>query len=335
MHWVTKRIGRAILTVFLVVNLSFLAIRQLPGGPMDYLLAQLSQMSSGMDEDRMEAIAETYLAVNPSESLQDQYVDYMVALLQGDFGRSIYYNEPVASIYAKAIPWTLFVLILGTILTYGGGIVLGMLMAHHEGSRFDSSSSVISIVMNSIPYYILAILFAFVIGDLWGILPATGRYNTATTPGVNWPFIVGVIKHATLPIASLVLTGFGGWALAMRGNSISILGADYLRVARLRGIAENRIATRYIGWNAILPLYTSLMISLGFIFGGSVVLEQIFVYRGVGFYLFQGISARDYPLMMGGFIIITLAVICGLIIAELTYGFIDPRAREGGENEAY
>jgi peptide/nickel transport system permease protein len=121
----------------------------------------------------------------------------------------------------------------------------------------------------------------------------------------------------------------------MRGNSISVLGNDYLRVARMRGLSERRIATNYVAKNAILPMYTGLMISIGFMFGGSIILEEIFRYRGMGYYVFTSIGSRDYPLMMGGFITITVAVVISIFIADLTYGKLDPRVRRGDEREAY
>lgn len=338
MNWIVKRAIRSVFTVVIVVNLSFVMIQQLPGGPMDYLISQLQAgEGSNMDPQQVEAIAESYLNVNPNEPFLVQYQDYMTSLLlEGDLGTSTWYNDPVAEILGNALPWTLFLFVTATILTFLIGIVLGAYMAYIEGSNADSGLSIFSVVTNSVPYYIVAIMFVYIIALQWGMFPSSGRMNPQTTPGFNYPFIAGVFNHAFLPILSLIVTGVGGWALAMRANSIRILGEDYLRVARLRGISSRRIITRYVGRNAILPLYTTFMINLGYVLGGSVVLEQIFAYRGVGYYLFEGVVSRDYPLMMGGFLLITIAVIVGVFISELTYGLLDPRAEEGGEgNETY
>jgi len=336
MHWAIKRIVRAMFTVFLVINLTFVLLRQLPGGPMSFLRSQLRGAGSTMSTEQINTIAQVYINVNPEESLLNQYVDYMSSFLMGDFGQSFWYNEPVAKILGNALPWTVFLFTVATVLTFVIGILLGALMGYLEGSRFDLGATVYSILGNSIPYYVFGILALFVLGYQMDLVPVTGRMDPNTTPGVNLPFIIGVLQHALLPIASLVLTGLGGWALSMRGNSIRILGEDYLRVARLRGLSDRHIATEYVGRNAILPLYTSLMITLGAIFGGSVVLEKIFVYRGLGYYLFRAVQTRDYSLMMGGFILITVAVIIGVLIAELTYGKLDPRIREGSaQHESY
>jgi peptide/nickel transport system permease protein len=148
------------------------------------------------------------------------------------------------------------------------------------------------------------------------------------TPGVNLPYIKGVLHHAALPILSQVVIT-GGIALQMRGNSIRVLGEDYLRVARLRGLSDYLIATRYVGRNAVLPIYTGLMISIGAMFGGAVVLETIFKYRGMGYYLVRAVQTRDFPLMMGAFTMIAVAVVIALLIADITYGQLDPRAGRG------
>lgn len=334
MNWILKRLGRVVITVFLVIHFTFLLIHFLPGSPMDYLQAQLTRQQ-GLSEGEVEAMAEVYLNMHPDQSLAEQYIDYMSSLLTGNLGTSIYYNEPVSELLATAIPWTVFLMLNAIAISFTIGISLGALMAYLEGSRFDSVSTVISIVSNSIPYYIIAILLVYVVGHQWGLFPVTGRYDDATTPGVNLEFMRGVLYHATLPALSWAFAGLGGWALAMRANSISILGEDYLRVGRLRGLPTHRLTLRYVARNAILPLYTNMMVVIGYAFGGAVVLETIFVYRGVGYYLFMGIDSRDYPLMMGGFIVITIAVVTALFLAELTYGRLDPRAREGGNNESF
>jgi peptide/nickel transport system permease protein len=259
----------------------------------------------------------------------------MAALLQGDFGQSTRYGESVLSIIGPAIPWTVFLTGSALFIGFVVGVTLGAFMAYKEGSRFDLASTGVGLFLNSTPGYVVALVLVAYLGYRQGLFPTTGRYASATTPGLNLPFLASVLYHGALPIASMAIVAFGGWALSMRGNSIRILGEDYLRVARLRGLPTRRIAMRYVGRNAILPMYTGLMIAIGTVFGGAVIIENIFAYPGVGFYLIQGIGANDYPLMMGGFILITVAMIVGITIADLTYGWLDPRAKGGGSRESY
>lgn len=330
MKWILKRIARSLFTIFAVVNLSFVLIYFLPGGPLAYLRAQIPP---GQPLN-----ADTYLNMDPDQPLEEQYVDYMSSLARGDMGQSLhpdFLGTPVSEILAEAVPWTVFLMFNALALSFGIGLTLGATMAYFEGTKFDNVATVVSITLNSIPYYVIAILFAFVLGHQLELFPPAGRYDGSTTPGVNWAFISSALHHAALPVFSWVLYGFGGWALAMRGNSIRLLGEDFIRVGRLRGLPRHRLAINYVGRNAILPLYTSMLIAVGYAFGGAIVLEVIFGYRGMGYYLYRAVLASDYPLLMGGFILIVVAVISALFMAELTYGKLDPRAREGGNNETY
>lgn len=302
---------------------------------MDFLRAQIREQNSGMSSQAITSLVESYTKVNPEEPLWDQYISYVMSILQGDMGTSIWYGEPVSQILFDALPWTLFVMSLALLLTFSLGIGLGAVMAYKEGTRFDYVSSVVSIGFNSIPYYVLAVLFLFVLAFQLQLFPTSGRMSTGVEPGFTLTFLVDILYHATLPVLSFVLTRFGFQALAMRGNSINVLGENYLRAAEIRGLPGRRIALHYVGRNAVLPLYTTLMISIGTMFGGAVILEQLFNYPGVGYYMFQAIDARDYPLLMGAFIIITTAIVISILIADLTYGKIDPRAQGGGDRETY
>ncbi|QIO24451.1 ABC transporter permease [Haloarcula sp. JP-L23] len=336
MSYILKRLGRSVLTVFVVVSASFGLVRLLPGGPLDYLRAQMIQQGGGdlsAAEINRRIAAQTNIAVD--EPVYVQYVDYMTSIVQGDFGRSIWYEEPVASVIGPAIPWTVFLTASALFLTFTVGVSLGAFMAYKEGSTFDVTSTGVGLVLNSTPSYVVALLLIAFLGYQFQLFPTGGRYASELTPGLNVPFLMSVLYHGILPILSMAVVGFGGWALSMRGNSIRVLGEDYLRVARLRGLPTRRIAIRYVARNAILPMYTGLMIAIGTVFGGAVIIENIFAYPGVGFYLIQAINARDYPLMMGGFILITVAMVVGITIADLTYGWLDPRASGGESREAY
>ncbi|MCU4744362.1 ABC transporter permease [Halobacteria archaeon AArc-m2/3/4] len=335
-NYYVERLAQLIITTLAVITLSFALLRLMPGGPMDYLRAQLaSEMGSGRSSDEIDAIVESYVSVNPNDPIYIAYFDYVTSILQGDFGQSIWYSRPVSEILAEALPWTVFIMLSALIFTFTIGIALGAAMAYFEGSRFDTSATIVSVILTSIPYYIFALVLLFAFAYQIQIFPTGDLYARGETPGLNISFLRSALHHATLPILSLVLTGFGGWALSMRGNAVRILGEDYLRVAELRGIPDYRISLKYVGQNAVLPMYTGLMISIGFMFGGAVILEEIFKYPGLGYYILRAVEARDYPLLMGGFIVITLAVLVAVLIADLTYGKIDPRAGGGENRETY
>jgi peptide/nickel transport system permease protein len=324
-----------IITFLVVVHLSFVLMQALPGGPARYLRARLMAegVGEGMSLAEVNRLVEVYLNVNPEAGSWERYVSYMSSLLQGDLGRSIWLDKPVTDVYLEAIPWTIFLMGSAILLSYGIGVVLGAVMAYKEGSLFDTEFTALSIVMMSIPFYLFGVLIIYLLAVRNGYFPMTGRYPDGMEAELSIAFVRGVLYHGFLPITSVTLSWIGLVAVSMRGNSIRVLGEDYIRVARLRGLSGRTVSLRYVGRNAILPLYTRFMIALGTLFGGSVILEELFLYKGMGYYLFLGVNSRDYPLVMGGFINVTLTVLAGIFIAELTYGYVDPRAGIGGTHE--
>lgn len=336
MNYYLKRVLRSGFTLWAVVTIAFVLTRLMPGGPVDYLRAQIRQQNPSASEDYIRQQVQSYINIQPDAPIHEQYIEYIVGLTRLDLGNSVFFGRPVASIYAEAIPWTLFLLGSALTISFLISVGLGALLAYDQGSRLDYVMSTVSIVLNSVPYYVAAILLVAVFVTMTGWFPSSGPYGIEQQVGFNLPFIVSLLEHATLPILSVVLTAFGGQALGMRGMSISVLGEDYIRVARLRMLPTHRIALRYVARNAILPIYTGFVIQIAFMLGGSVILEQIFQYPGVGYYFFSAISARDYPLMMGGFLLLSVAVVTAVFVADMTYGLIDPRAGAGGEaSEAY
>jgi len=332
-NYYVRRTARVFVTIFLVASLTFGLVRLLPGGPFTLLRAQL--LRQGVPADEVDARIANLQNIRPDEPLWMQYIDYMTALVQGNLGESISLGEPVVSVLAKAAPWTVFVVLVSTILVFVVGIFLGSLQAYWEGSRFDQLVTGVSISMMSLPFYVVAVLLLYVFAYQFGWLPTAGTISNSVDRSLSVPFVVSALEHSILPIVSYTLGAAGGQALAMRGNSIQVLGNDYVQVARLRGLSDGRIATRYVARNAILPLYTGFLLLLGFRLGGTVILEQIFSYTGLGYYMITALNANDYPLMMGTFLVITVALVVGVYIADLTYSRIDPRISAGESDEAY
>ncbi|WP_227132716.1 ABC transporter permease [Halorubellus salinus] len=332
-HYLAKRTARVLFTVYLVATFTFGMIRLLPGGPLTTLRVKLARQ--GMDPDQINAYIENYQNIRPDATLLEQYQSYMLSVAGGDLGRSISLDEPVTNILAEAVPWTVFVVVVSTVLMFAFAVLFGAMMAYWEGSRFDQALTGVSILSASVPFYVLALLLVYFLGYQYQVLPTGGTTGLAVEKELSVPFVMSALEHAILPVASFTITGMGVQALAMRGNSIQVLGEDYVRVARLRGLADRRIATRYVGRNAILPMYTGFLLLLGFNLGGTIILERIFSYPGLGFYMFKALKARDYPLMMGTFLVITVALVVGAYVADLTYSKVDPRISSGGSNEAY
>ncbi|MFC7138752.1 ABC transporter permease subunit [Halosimplex aquaticum] len=324
-NYYLRRMTQSVITVWAAITFSFVVIRLIPGGPADYIASQIRQRSGGqVSYAQLNRMVELYTNVNPDEPMWKAYIDYMTSILQGDFGRSIFYAEPVWDVLGPAIPWTMFIslfsLVIGTMMVF----LIGGFLAVHEGDKWDVAGSYFVIFTDSVPYYIVALILLFVFGFGTDFFPSGGRYNHDLTPGFNAAFMASVLRHAALPIMSFAVTAWGG--LEFRAHCTRIIGEDYVDVAELRGLPKSRIQLRYIGWNSTLPMYTGLMAGLATIFGGSIIMEQIFRYRGMGFYFYEATMSRDYVTVMAAVILFTVVTVLGLLIADLTYGFIDPRA---------
>lgn len=331
MKYYLKRTAQIPVTIFAVATLTFGLIRLLPGGPFTQLRIELLQR--GIPVEQVDARIETLQNVRPDDPLWQQYIDYMVGLAQLDFGQSISQQEPVLDVLVRALPWTVFLVVTSTILMFIIGVLIGAVQAYWEGSRFDRITSGGSIFLMSIPYYIFAVIFLYVLAFQYQLFPTGNAVARGADGALSLSYFVSVLNHAALPIAAFTIGGIGSTALNMRGNGIQVLGEEFVEVARLRGLSNNRIATRYVARNAILPMYTGLLLMIGFRLGGTVVLEEIFSYPGLGYYMIDAVNANDYPLMMGCFLVITTTLVIGVYIADMTYGLIDPRISAGESNE--
>ena len=330
-----RRVGQAVVTFLVTVTLSFVLYQAMPGGPVEALknaiLSQQAATGGSVNLERINRLVGLYTNIQPDEPMHVQFYQYFSSIiLEQDLGTSIYKNAPVTALIFQRIPWSMFISVYALAIGYAGSIVIGAVMAFKEKSRFDSTTSVLMIVLNSIPYYIFAILLILMVAIKVEIFPYGGRAASGLQPGFTWPYMKSIAYHAVLPILSMSVLGLGG-ALTMRGNAVRVLGEDYLRVANLRGLRSSRIATQYVGRNAILPMYTQFMIGIAGVFSSAVIVEQIFSYPGVGLLMYRAIMVRDYPLLMGSLIIFTTVTIVAILVADLTYGFIDPRISAGGD----
>jgi ABC-type dipeptide/oligopeptide/nickel transport system permease component len=329
-RYLMTRLFQSVITIWAAITVTFGLIKAMPGGPVAYFRAQLA--NRGLDPSKAEAKVQSYLSYDPDAPLWRQYIDYAGGVAQGEFGNSILYSESVPELLLGALPWTVLVLGTAMLITTVLAVVIGALMAYWEGGRFDSVSTVVTMVFDSVPFYITALVLLLFFGYAIPLFPTQGTHSPDVEVGFSLVFIGSVAYHLALPVTASVIGSVGGTALSMRGNSISVLGSDFIRVGRLRGLSQRRLALNYVAHNAFLPMYTGLLISLGFLVGGSVILEQIFAYKGVGFYLFQAISARDFALLMGGFLLITTTFTIGVFLADVTYGLIDPRVDTSDRN---
>jgi peptide/nickel transport system permease protein len=320
-------------TIFVVTTLSFFLIRLMPGSPMEvYINDLISQYAMSYPEARDQASA--LFEVDLEQPLYVQYVAYMGNLLRGNLGNSMLSKgTPVSALMVKFLPWTLFSVGTGLILSFTAGIGLGMLMAYRRESWLDHILSTFASLSHSIPNFLFGIMLVVFLGVQWSLLPIAamrGSMSPGVQPNLSLEFVLDALFHAALPIATYFLTTIGVWMLTMKSSTVAALEEDYVTVARARGLPDSRITTAYVGRNAILPLFTQLTIAAGFIVGGSALIEYVFVYQGIGYVLFSSINQRDYTVMQGVFLTITFTVVFANLLADALYGRLDPRIRLAG-----
>jgi peptide/nickel transport system permease protein len=328
--FLVKRLALAVVTIYVVVTLTFFMVRLMPGNAMSYLESTLSAQGGLTTSEIAQKVSEAY-GVSATGPLWQQYLDYVGNAARLNFGTSILNpSETVLSVVAGALPWTLLVVGLALLISFAIGVVVGTLIAAFPQRLLAKIATGVVSFLAAVPNYLVALVLIYFVADREHLLPSSGPYSLQATPGWNGPFIGSVLQHAALPVLSYVIVAFGGWALTMKGSVSTILGADYVRTGEAWGLARWRVTSSYIGRNAMLPMVTNLGLSLGYLFGGSVFIETFFVYPGLGYYLIESVNERDYPVMMGCFILITVAVVISNLIVDLVYPLVDPRIMSPG-----
>lgn len=323
---ILKRLGLAIATLCLVTVLTFTLINNMPGDPLQQWAIQVAQAQGVTLEEAMKQVRALY-NYDPDEPVITRFGKWVAGLVRGDLGQSLLYKVSVNEIVAQALPWTLLILSLSLVLSFIIGILLGTLIAWMRKSFLDTLITGYASLTGATPDYITALILLIVFGINLQWFPMRGAYTAGIQAGFNWPFIKDVLNHAALPIMAFTFENTAAWALAMKGSAVSVLGEDYITAARVRGLKEGRIATAYMGRNAVLPLVTALAISLGTMIGGATFIESIFAYPGIGWFFAQAINRRDFGMMQGLFLLQAITVIFANLLADLLYTRLDPRIK--------
>lgn len=324
MSFLLKRLAFYLVAFLVAASFNFAIPRLMPGDPVDVMLAQ----SGGtIPEEARAALAATFGFID--EPLSVQFLSYLKSIFTWDFGASIkFYPMPVSEILGRAFPWTVFLTGSALILSFSIGTLFGILAAWRRGQAFDTIMSPVALALQSVPSVVVALtaLYIFAVGHQW--LPTGYAYDPGLDPGFTLAFIGSVAVHAILPVTTLAVVLVGGYLVTMRNNMISQLGEDFVHLAEAKGLSDARVRYNYAARNALLPSVTALALSFGAVFGGSLVTEVVFNYPGVGNLLFLGIIARDFPLIQGQLLIMTMAMLAANFAVDLAYVFLDPRLRK-------
>lgn len=324
-EYVLKRFAMFLLTVWLGTTLIFIIPRLIPGDPVQAMIGRM--VTSGANVENASALIESYRArFGLDQPILIQYFKFLYNTFTFNTGYSLaFFPTQVEAMISRGLLWTLGLLFTALILSFIIGNIFGALLAWRRTPRLAKWLLPISLTFTSIPAYMVGILLLFVFAFRLQWLPYAGNFERGLTEGWNLAFIGSVIKHAILPALSIVLVNMGGWALGMRGMMITTDGEDYMILAEAKGLSPTRIFLRYGIRNAILPQVTALGVALGSLAGGSVLVEMIFTYPGMGYLLYQGILNSDYTIIQGVVSYVIIGVSLAVLILDLTYPLIDPR----------
>jgi peptide/nickel transport system permease protein len=306
----------------------------MPRNPVDLYINQLIA-EQGISYAEAADQASGLFNLDLKAPLHEQYWDFLTRLVRGDLGASfLSAGTPVLSIIAAALPWTLFTVGTGLLLSAVTGILLGLLAAYRRDSKFDTVVSTVSSIISSLPDYLLALLIVVILGTQLRLVPIAqmrGASSPGIAPGFTPDFIGDILFHAALPIAVFYLTGIGHWVLGMKSATMATLEEDYVNAARARGLRDGRIRTAYVGRNAVLPLVAQFALEAGRVVGGAIFVETILVYPGIGLRLISAVNQRDYPVMQGIVLVVTASVVLANLLSDIAYSKLDPRiGRAGG-----
>src|SRR3954451_16550526 len=326
MRFVLRRLGFFALTLWAALTLNFFIPRFMPGSPLDALRARTHNRLSPSALEQML----TSFGYKPHQNWLVQYVDYLGNMVTGRWGISIgaTLGAPVRTLVSQALPWTLGLVGIATVLAFLLGSLVGIVAGWKRGGKVDSILPPVFVVTSALPYFWVGLLLILVF-SVWtdGFLPSDFNYDNTLLPEWSLPFAANVVQHAVLPASTIIITSVGGWVLTMRNNMITTLAEDYVRMGGAKGLSNRKIMIDYAARNAMLPNLSGFAMSLGFVISGAILVEYVFNYPGLGYLLYNAVQNTDYPLMQALFMLFTVAVLVALLICDFVIAWLDPRAR--------
>ena len=333
MRYLLRRLGFFVLTLWAAMTLNFFIPRMMPGNPVSVLKAQLNHSGRVASTQQLNALLASF-GFDPHASLAGQYVTYLKDMVTFHWGVSIggsSLGASVAGMIRQALPWTLGLVGVATVMAFVFGTLIGIVAGWRRGGFLDGVVPPVFVVTSALPYFwvglVAILLFA---NGAHALLPNDGNYDIGLHTEWSWKFISSVLRHAILPAGTILITAIGGWILTMRNTMITTLAEDYVRMARAKGISNRRIMMGYAARNALLPNLSGFAMSLGYVIGGTILVEYVFNYPGLGHMFFLATAGTDYPLLQALFMLVTVAVLICVLLCDFAVLLLDPRARAKG-----
>lgn len=322
-----KRLLQFFIIAFLAATINFFFPRMSGQDPIRQKLIQLQSQGVNVSSEEIAGLIETYNAkFGLDQPLWRQYLNYLGNMARLDFGVSIAnYPSTVLAMISRAIPWTIGLLLMATLISFTIGTIVGALMAWDKAPFFLRAIFPAFFTFSAVPYYLMGVILLYFFAFQIPIFPLFGGFSTEKIPNWSWDFALDIAHHSILPALSIVLAQIGFWAMGMRSMMVTVQGEDYILQAEAKGLKNQRIFYRYAMRNAILPQITGLALSLGTIISGAILVEVVFGYPGVGSVLLQAVRGFDWFVIQGIVFLVIVSVALSMLVIDLIYPFLDPR----------
>jgi peptide/nickel transport system permease protein len=324
MSYLIRRLEFFVITLWAALTMNFVIPRVMPGSPAEAMLVRFHGRASPQVVRTMEVA----LGLHTNENIFQQYGEYLWNTAHLNLGVSLsFFPQSVAKSIMLGLPWTVGLVGISTVIAFALGTLVGMLAAWRRGGLLDGILPTVFIMVSAFPYFWIALIAILIFAFTLNWFPLGFGYDLHQHISFSWDFIVNAVWHGFLPGLTIVVTSIGGWILTMRNTMITTLAEDYVKMARAKGLSPVRIMFMYAGRNAILPNLTGFAMSLGFVISGAILVEIVFNYPGLGYMLLEAVNNEDFALMQGLFLLITVAVLVAVLIADLLTAWLDPRTR--------
>jgi peptide/nickel transport system permease protein len=320
-HFVVRKVGQAVITIAMIVIVNFLLFRMMPGSPERALLRSPHISTEVLAEKRVQWGLDKPL-------LPDQFVAFVGATLQGDLGYSIKFEgERVSDVLATHLWPTVILFGVGEVLAALIGVALGAYTGWRRGGAVDFLGNGFSLILYSMPYFVIGMLLLVVFGTTLGWFPGSGMLTLGGSYASPVDRFLDFAAHFALPLTTVAIGLIGQYSILMRSSIIDTLDEDYVVTARAKGLREGAILRSHALPNALLPAVTLVAINLGYVVAGAITVEIVFNWPGLGTLTVDALSARDYPVLQGAFLLLSVTVVVANLLADMLYGFLDPRVR--------
>lgn len=317
--YLLRKTVQAFITIFIVLLMNFFLFRIMPGDPIRVLIRN-PRISA-------EALSRVREQFGLNESRLVQFWIYLRDLFSGDLGTSFNYRQPVLDVIMERVPATVVLIGTATVLSIIIGVILGVILAWKRGTRLDVAGLSISLFLYSMPTFWVAIIMVMIFAVYWQIFPLGGMGMPGVFYNSAWGEFLSRLHYLFLPTVTFALILIGEYVLIMRSSLLEVMREDYMLTARAKGVTNSNLLRKHALPNAMLPMVTLIAINLGFIVGGAIQIETVFSWPGLGRLMYSALTNRDYPVLQGLFLFVTIAVVGANYCADILYRYLDPRVK--------